>query len=393
MTKSAQPRIGIVEADVDGWIGGAHYTRMLAQFLGEACRADGTDVVVLCRDTNSRLPADKLPARVIPLTPTPDLPGKGLLNRLLGLPHTSTLLETARQHQVSVLLPLLSVPEGAAGLKTIGWIPDFQHVHLPEYFSEADCRARDERFRQVAERADIVMLTSEHAREHFVAFAPEHAHKARVASFPSLLVSEAINGDPASTVQKFKLPRKFALVANQFWLHKNHQAVVEAVSHLRRKDIRVPVVMTGLPADYRDPDNQAFSQMLQAIAQAGLGDQITVLGLVSDADLVDLMRTAAVIIQPSRFEGWSTVVQNAKALGRPLICSDIPTHREQAPDALGFFPCDRADTLAELLGTHWSSLRPGPDPLREQQALAAERVFASRYGKMLLKLCQEVCTT
>ena len=78
--------------------------------------------------------------------------------------------------------------------------------------------------------------------------------------------------------------------------------------------------------------------MLQAIATADLAGQIIFLGQIPYADLVNLMRAAAVVIQPSLFEGWCTIVQDAKAIGRPLICSDLSVHREQAPDAIGFFP-------------------------------------------------------
>jgi glycosyltransferase involved in cell wall biosynthesis len=299
------------------------------------------------------------------------------------------LLEAARVHNVEVLLPLLSIPEDAAKLKTVGWIPDFQHVHLPDYFSEAERRARDLRFRLLAERASLVMLTSQDAREDFVAFTPEHAHKARVVSFPAFLTTKTIANDPHVTVKNFNLPEKFALVANQFWRHKNHQVVVEAIAELRRRNLRIPVVMTGLPADYRDPINEVLSQMLQAIARAGLVDQVVLLGLVSDEELLALMRAATLVIQPSRFEGWSTIVQNTKALGRPLICSDIAAHREQAPDALGFFPCDRADALAEILATYWPRLECGPNPEAECKALAAEQEAVKQYGHSILKLCLE----
>jgi hypothetical protein len=101
------------------------------------------------------------------------------------------------------------------------------------------------------------------------------------------------------------------------------------------------------------------------------------------------MRTAAVIIQPSRFEGWSTVVQDAKALGRPLLCSDIPVHHEQAPTALGFFAWDDAETLADLLAASWTSLEPGPRPDIEERTLAEEREFAQSFGQELLKICEE----
>jgi len=82
-------------------------------------------------------------------------------------------------------------------------------------------------------------------------------------------------------------------------------------------------------------------------------------------------------------------VQDCKALGRPLICSDIAVHREQAPQALGFFPCDRADILADLLAANWASLGPGPNRAMEKQALAAEHEFARLHGQSLLRICEE----
>jgi len=233
------------------------------------------------------------------------------------------------------------------------------------------------------------MLSSEAARDDFAKFVPQYAGKSRVVPFPSLLAFEELDEDPTATRKKFNLPEKFAIVANQFWAHKNHRLVVEALALLKRKGADLPVVMTGLPSDHRDPANKNFSVLLQAIAAAGLNSQITILGLVPYIDLVNLMRTAVLIIQPSRFEGWSTVVQDAVALGRPLLCSDINVHREQVPKALDFFPTDRADVLAEMLAAHWNSLTPGPNYALEQQSLKSEREFSVRHGQTLLDLCVE----
>ena len=233
------------------------------------------------------------------------------------------------------------------------------------------------------------MLSSHIASEHFSAFVPEYAYKARVFQFPSTYAFEHSNGDPSTVLEKFRLPAKFALIANQFWQHKNHLTVINALQRLSCQGVRIPLVMTGLPVDYRDPTNEHLSRILQAVASSGLTDQVTILGMVSEADLHGLMRCAALIIQPSRFEGWSTSVQDAKALGRPLVCSDIPVHHEQAPSALGFFPCDNADVLVDLLARIWNRLNPGPDPENEQKALAAEREFAETQGRLLLNLCLE----
>jgi glycosyltransferase involved in cell wall biosynthesis len=147
--------------------------------------------------------------------------------------------------------------------------------------------------------------------------------------------------------------------------------------------------MTGQPSDFRDPQNRTVSELLQRIAEAGLAGQITVLGQVAYGELIALMRAAAVMVQPSQSEGWSTVVQDGKALGRPLICSAIATHREQAPDALGFFEWDRPADLADLLEHHWAALAPGPDMPREAQCLAREKDFARQHGRKLLQICEE----
>jgi len=368
---------------------GSKYIKTLSYSLGNACQAPGTKLYVLCERETSVCQDLNLPAKIVPLVPPSYFRGEQRLRQVLGLNEKSSLLYSAREHRISVLVPLGAAPFKASSPKIIGWIPDFQHVFLPEFFSEANCRYRDQTFRLLAQRSSLVMVSSQDALEHFRTFLPEYAHKARFVPFPSLYAYEPCNGDALVTQRKFNLPVKFAMVANQFWRHKNHQVVIDAINQLRRKGTRVHVVMTGVPADYRDPDNEMFSRILQDIASAGLIDQITILGMVGAEDLTNLMRTAAVVIQPSRFEGWSTVVQDCKALGRPVICSDIPVHREQAPEALGFFPCDRPDILADLLAANWSSLEPGPSRTMEERALAAEREFARLHGQSLLSLCRE----
>jgi glycosyltransferase involved in cell wall biosynthesis len=100
------------------------------------------------------------------------------------------------------------------------------------------------------------------------------------------------------------------------------------------------------------------------------------------------MRCSCAILQPSLFEGWGLSVQEARALGRPVICSNIPALREHAPDALGFFdPCDPR-ALATLLEQVWAGHEPGPNMAAEAAALAAHRAFGLRQGQALLEICK-----
>jgi len=403
-------RIGIVNHTSAGWAAAATYTQMLLCSLEAACRDTKLEIFLLASANDKGISPQSESIKSIPLTEMENLPGERTARRLLGLAEkskpirgehrlrhalqladNSDVFYRARAQGIDVLLPLLDLPPWQVGVRTIGWVPDFQHVYLPEFFSEEERLRRDQAIRRLAQYATLVMLSSETALEHFKAFAPQYGDKGRVVRFPSLLAFRNPGGNANLTIKKYNLPEKFALVANQFWAHKNHRIVVEALRILTQQGLQVPVVMTGLPVDHRDPSNENFSQLLQLIATAGLSGQVSILGQVPYADLINLMRAAAVVIQPSRFEGWSTVVQDTKALGRPVICSDIAIHREQAPDALGFFPDDEAAALAKLLTESWPRLQPGPDQQNETQALAAEGEFAKDHGALLVNLCREAC--
>jgi glycosyltransferase involved in cell wall biosynthesis len=378
-------RIGLVDARSARWTAGSGFVRTLARSLAAAGERSGIDVAILSADADGAGPP-----RTIPMLARRQLPGEGRLRALAGRPPGPSPIRTARAYGLSVLVLPFFVPRWTRRVAVVGWIPDFQHVHLPELFSEEERGRRDAEYTALAERADLVLLSSRHALADFAAFAPGQADKARALPFPSRFALESVPAPDSPAWERFRLPRKFALVVGQLWRHKNHQLVLDALRVLREGGgPNIPVAVAGLPADYRDPTNAVVSRLLQTIAEVPLRDQVTLLGLVSEADLLDLLRTAAVVIQPSRFEGWSTVVQDCQALGRPLLCSDIPVHREQAPTARGFFGPDRPEALAELLAATWDKLRPGPDPGAEEAALAKERRFAREHGERLLALCRE----
>jgi len=278
---------------------------------------------------------------------------------------------------------------GSAALKAVGWIPDFQHHHLQDLSSNDQRALLDRAHRSLAVRSRLMLFSSEDCRRDFATFFPDLAATARVASFPSLLVFETPLGELVPVREKYHLPEQFLLVINQFWRHKNHRVVPEALAILRQRGITVPVVMAGMPADYRDRHNDALSETLQAAARGGVWPQCVVLGKVPREDLMTLLRTAAAVIQPSRFEGWNTTLQDAKAIGCPVIVSDLPVHREQCPGALGFFPPASAEALADVIAAHWPSLPARPDLAQESGALENELTFARSYGQRLLEICTE----
>jgi glycosyltransferase involved in cell wall biosynthesis/GT2 family glycosyltransferase len=368
-------KIGILDQTCAGWSGGASYTRALLTSLA-AAETNGSPhenrLVFLAREGNIGLP-----------------------DRVQSASFRSIVQAFAISRRrisdfgLDVVLPVRDHAVHDIPTAKVGWIPDFQHYRLPELFSLNDLAARDALFDTIARDCQLVIVSSESARKDFETFLPLFTAKARVLSFPSILWAAPLRDDPQQVVLKYHLPAKYALVANQFWRHKNHSVLPEALSILKRQGIEAPLVLTGLPADYRDTENKHVSEFFQACARLGVANQVHFLGHLPYWDMISIMRSAAVVIQPSRFEGWNTSVEDAKALGRPLLCSDIPVHREQAPEALGFFEATSSEQLAQLLSVSFPNLNPGPTPPSEESALARSKAQALEFGRSLLSIAQE----
>lgn len=379
-------RVALPAFDDTGWTAGGVYAEMIARSLRGA-GGDDLDIVVFCHERPGHDGSDRWEglARAVP-APSVTLLDKAVFR--FGLPWPDPIERWCLTHKVDALLLHRRLGLPWAPFRRIPWIPDFQHKHLPEPFTPEEIRERDKSHALCGRLGDAILCSSQASWDDFERFHPRRAGKAHVQRFPSLYAFAPPPEAMGDAVRRYHLPEKFALVANQFWAHKNHAVVIDAVAQLAARGLKVPVAMTGLPADYRDPENANVSAVLQEIATKGVAGQVVPLGLVPKADLTNLMRAAAVVIQPSRFEGWSTSVQDAKALGRPVICSDLAVHREQAPDALGHFGCDDAKGLAAILERAWPGLSPGPNVERERAALADHRAFAATHGTVLLDLCR-----
>src|SRR5258707_3953603 len=108
------------------------------------------------------------------------LKGEARLRNLLRLTDNSDPFSVAQKNGIDVLLPLLDVPPWDVASKLIGWIPDLQHVYLPEFFGEQELQKRSAPTQRLAERPALIMLSSNAARKAFVSVAPQGAQKPRV---------------------------------------------------------------------------------------------------------------------------------------------------------------------------------------------------------------------
>jgi glycosyltransferase involved in cell wall biosynthesis len=256
-------------------------------------------------------------------------------------------------------------------LPAVAWLPDFQHRHMRHLFDFKAYWKREIGFRAQILSGRHVMLSSEDARqdcERFYSATRGRTHVARFA-VPAMPAMDA--SDARLIADGYGLPETFFFLPNQFWKHKNHECVIQALQLLKTRGQEVVVAVSGKQADPRDAGH--FPRLEQLIHSSQLGRNFRLLGLIPHAHIPALLRTCAALINPSTFEGWSTTVEEAKAMGTPMILSSLRVHREQSADA-AFFDPGSPDELADLL----EGVTPaGPQQRKSMSETAALRASAS----------------
>ncbi len=234
-------------------------------------------------------------------------------------------------------------------IKTINWIPDFQHIHLPQMFSKKEIENRDKSFIQIIKESDIVVLSSFDALTDLKNFSSEYQNKARVLQFvsqPNSRYFELNENDKNNVLKKYDIKDDFFYMPNQFWKHKNHMTVFTAINELKKDGIQICVVCTGHLADYRN--KTYIDEIKNFIKINNLEKNIKLLGLVEYDDVFALIKFSKAVINPSLFEGWSSTVEECKSVEKNMILSDLDVHKEQYPNAT-FFERNSVESLKNIL--------------------------------------------
>lgn len=287
---------------------------------------------------------------------------------------------------IDFIYPYLPPKKRIKNYRSATWIFDFQHKYLPDFFKEAEIKGRDQNFANIASKASTVVLSSKTAEKDFWKFFPNSQAQTEVLQFKTFPNREWYEPNPVEIQKKYYLPNKFFLISNQFWQHKNHLVVFEALQRLKSQSIEPIVVCTGYFYDYRKPEY--IDQVLETIHCSGLAHQVYLLGLIDRLDQIQLMRRSIALIQPSLFEGWSTVIEDARCLGKPVIMSDLEVNIEQNPPRNQVFERHSSESLAPIIADWWEKLLPGPDYEKEKQARENNLVEVQKFGYRFLDIAQ-----
>lgn len=330
------------------WAGGYNYQRNLFAALHRYCRGEMTPIVFAGERDD---PADLETLAHIPGVETVrsaafdrhrmQVPAALLLGR------DQPALTEFRKRRVDVVFESARFFGWRLPYPAVAWIPDLQHRRLPQLFSPAARWKREFGFRMQISSGRWIMLSSNSALRDCLKFYPNAADRVSVVRFATEASPELLTANPPEVVKSYELPQKFFYLPNQFWRHKNHQVVIDALTILaKRGGIDVVVAVSG-GSDAREPGY--FDAIMREVSERGLQKNFRYLGMIPLPHVYALLRASAALINPSRFEGWSTTVEEAKSFSVPMILSDLDVHREQAAEAASYFGVDDADALANQL--------------------------------------------
>jgi glycosyltransferase involved in cell wall biosynthesis len=238
--------------------------------------------------------------------------------------------------------------------KRIFWVPDFQDHFLPEFFDAEELKLRRNFRSYIVHTGGTMVFSSAAAMNDFNTIYPGNKVKQHLLPFAVSHPDLQEDRIPA-VLEKFSLPGNFFICSNQFWKHKNHQVILKAAHQLKKMGQEVFIVFTGKEYDYRNPTY--FEDLKQQAIALDITDNLRFLGFIEREEQLLLMKHAIAVIQPSLFEGWSTVVEDSKSIGARVIASDIPVHCEQLETYAGkgfFSPLDEnqlAECLREAIST------------------------------------------
>lgn len=336
-----------------GWMGGYNYLRNLFNAL-ETHGQGRVDIVLFAGEDAPRDLVEPLAAyarvQVIRDGAFDARRVSGSLARSLLLgrdPKVSSLLKAAR---IDLVFEAAQFRGWRLGIPAIAWMPDFQHRVMPDFFPLSARLKREIGFRVQIMTGRHVMVSSDDSGEACGALYPSARGRISTVRFAVPPPREFTPVETDALRARYGLPDNFFFMPNQYWRHKDHVTVIEALALLASRGCRPVVFASGSQSDPRDP--QHIHRLRDLVERSGVGRQFLMPGLIPADDLAGLMCACQALINPSLFEGWSTTVEEARSAGTPMILSDIPVHLEQAVDEAMFFHRQDPHDLARVLEAH-----------------------------------------
>lgn len=234
----------------------------------------------------------------------------------------------------------------------IGTIHDLMHRYertFPEAGNWWRYYLREHRFRNIARQSAAILVDSELGKRHVMeSYA---ARSERVHALPYIAPGH-IHGDSERPDfdSLYQLPTKFYFYPAQFWRHKNHLRLINALLEARKTCGDMALVLAG---GFR----HEYALVHEQVLKVGLSDAVRFVGYVPDADVAGFYRRARGLVMPTFFGPTNIPPLEAMAMGCPVLSSGTYAMPEQCGDAALYFDPNSVEEIRDQMIRLWSDDR------------------------------------
>lgn len=209
--------------------------------------------------------------------------------------------------------PLHALEPLEPGLPSAVMTPDLQHERYPGFFDAAELLWRRQHYAPGSRQAHAILTPSEAARREII---ERYGVEERRVHVTPLDVEDVFRA-PADegvreAVRRLRLPDQYVYFPANFWPHKNHAGLLEALRLLKRSDLHL--VLTGQPAE-------GARGVLRMAERMGLTGRVRYAGYQPAAVAAEIMRGARVVAFATLHEGFGLPVLEAMHAGVPVVAS------------------------------------------------------------------------
>lgn len=232
---------------------------------------------------------------------------------------------------------------------SLKWFPDFQEIHLPELFNSKQILARSYDIKMAAKHSTKIIISSTSVKNDLKKINNQAYEKGLIFKHVNEIIKPEKLKNYHYLKKKYSLKKKYFFLPNHFWTHKNHVLILQSLIDLKKnnKIHNIQIICTGLFNDYRNPNHK--KKIIKIIKNNKLENNFRILGVVNFDELMSLMKYSVAVINPSKSEGWSSTVEQAKSMGKFVLLSDLPVHKEQNPDRSFYFKVSDHLALSQKL--------------------------------------------
>ena len=260
-----------------------------------------------------------------------------------------------------MLYPVQNTLSFEARIPYVMAIHDLQHrlqPEFPEVSANGEWERREYLYRNGTRYATLLLADSEVGKEDILNFYGPYGitpDQVKVLPFlPACYLAVNISESERRRVRTtYHLPERYLFYPAQFWPHKNHARIVQALGLLKQEyRLKVPIVFCGsYTGEIRE---RTFHEVMSLSHQLGVENQIHYLGYVPDDDMSGLYAEALALVMPTFFGPTNIPVVEAWAFRCPVLTSDIRGIQEQAGDAAILVDPRSVEAIADGIYRLWT---------------------------------------